>query len=315
MADFEKNSGGYGSMFTFMSSLDKTSVLCRQETLQGVFNCLHRVYNQCARTREGADTLGLIMDPNRWQKAIKLICDNIGYLREHARCETMAQPEFQQCTVEEKEAFQTKLISLQERLMDPDTQLSQAQILEAKADIGCLFTMKILNCLRMPYEKYCPQPISNLLMNIIENFMPPRCSKSESAYPPSENVQTGPSYQTGPAGKPGPVPPDDNTYDNHDNENNNNDISNGDFVRQDVIVGTHRERDDIKGDDDDSGDMFEDIEQDRAENIVVGNPGEAAEAVRSDKDGTVGAHGAASKVGSLMAVLVSILAMTLGRKA
>ncbi|KAH9489621.1 hypothetical protein Btru_037537 [Bulinus truncatus] len=152
------------------TELETTSELCRDGSIQSAFECLNKLYNRCAKSKEASRDFDLIIDANKWRDAMNNICNHIHYLKDHVECEGRVKNEFMTCVTRQLVDFNQQKDSLH------DAEMSDADRTDALIDIICLNTDKVLNCLKTPYEKYCPKPMTTLLINTVKSFTPKVCT-------------------------------------------------------------------------------------------------------------------------------------------
>ncbi|RUS74928.1 hypothetical protein EGW08_017308 [Elysia chlorotica] len=313
------------SMHQLMSDLQKTVALCSEDTLPNLFDCLNELYNECARKRENAKKLGLVINAKQWESAVDLLCKNQGYLRNNLQCEARAMPEFNPCIQQVMGEIKGQIDALnQDYTLMPEARMA------ARTDLGCLLQVKIEDCLKKPFDKHCSPYITNLLLEVLRKFTPPTCTQRDSVYSPWDETAQGQGHtEQGENGaerdtsKGGHSVPDkvytnpkeivhlpeasvgqDNDGDNHDDV----DKDDGYEVIRDDDKDDHK--DIIFGDESSrSGDS-----ENRRQSIFKGPDAAAAQAKDSDKDGGARLETGAVKFGVLMSVVITTVTLaTIGR--
>ncbi|XP_012943947.1 uncharacterized protein LOC101846607 [Aplysia californica] len=189
------------------------------------------------------------------------ICDNIHYLQNNEECERQARADFEPCVARKVQYFQTQMIAMEGEM----THVPHSQRIEATMRLGCSFTQDITDCLRDPYSKYCPEHMTNLLLDVVQNFMPPACvgmGYEDKSYPYPQ----------------GDYDPDDDDEDYGDNRH--------DFTHTDIVIGSGKES--PSGDADDDDDVRNSYE-DRESNVKQPNPGYRVNKPSSGNEGVIGA--------------------------
>lgn len=174
MRPLESHSVGQGQIIEFMSRLDKTMQLCTEGKIQSVFSCLSDLYNRCARHKGSGQKqdLGLLVSVGKWREAMNNICNNMDYFKDNAECEKNASLEFIPCA-ETEVAWANQKYSV----INNPKHVSEHQRMDETLKIGCHLTARILDCLKKPFKKFCPDHLTNLLVKIFESFKPPACAK------------------------------------------------------------------------------------------------------------------------------------------
>ncbi|XP_059172433.1 uncharacterized protein LOC131953311 [Physella acuta] len=147
----------------------------RNGAIENTFTCLHNLYIQCAKSKEGIQHLELNINFNHWQRSIHELCDNILFLKTNARCEDQAQKEYVGCLMDviTNSFHETEALK---RELESSYHLSKSQRTEALLASLCSVTLKTIDCVRGPYQRYCPVKMKNLIVRTIEGFMHPKCA-------------------------------------------------------------------------------------------------------------------------------------------
>ncbi|XP_055883522.1 uncharacterized protein LOC106054756 [Biomphalaria glabrata] len=168
MAPVKGYSNEISAIGMLQSELETTEELCSDGSIQNVFDCLSKLYNRCAKTKDASRHLNLAVDPNKWRDAMNNICNHIYYLKDQAECEDRVKTEFSSCVT-----IQLKNFKEQKETLDESPEPNR---MESLIHLTCVNADKVLNCLRRPYEKYCPRPMTTLLINTVKGFTPKMCA-------------------------------------------------------------------------------------------------------------------------------------------
>ncbi|CAL1547365.1 unnamed protein product [Lymnaea stagnalis] len=261
-----------GPLALLQTGLDQTSKLCRDGSIQNTLDCLSRLYNRCAKTKEGVRHFDLVVDVNKWRDTMENICNKIHYLSDHAACEAKAKEEFKPCAIKEAEAFMAQKNSIQDEVSSYN-HVSEDQRTEAVIAITCSFTEKIHNCLRGPYEKYCPEPMTSLLIETFKSFMPRPCANRV----PGVGIQvvSNPRYNVPGGSVRGAQEEDPAVKYGKDKVK--------DYVHTDLVLGSPRSRDELFASRDRADDRMKD---ERGPEVGNDEASRAAKAQQRDVIGT-----------------------------